>query len=128
MARILIVDDHPVIRRLLTVTLESDYELIEAEDGVGALDAIRRHQPQLVLLDVMMPGELDGLQVLDAIRANPLTQDILVAMVSARGQDADRDTARERGADAYFVKPFSPLHMRDWVRSVLPPSFGPDVP
>ncbi len=122
MARILIVDDHPVIRRLLTVTLEPDYEVVEAQDGVRALDAIRRHQPQLVLLDVMMPGDMDGLQVLDAIKANPLTQDTLVAMVSARGQDADRDTARQRGADAYFVKPFSPLQVLAWVRSVLPPS------
>lgn len=121
MARILIVDDHPVIRRLLTVTLGADYEIIEAEDGVGALDAIHRRQPQLVLLDVMMPGDMDGLQVLDAIKANPLTQGILVAMVSARGQAADRDTARQRGADAYFVKPFSPLQVLAWVHSVLPP-------
>jgi CheY-like chemotaxis protein len=72
-----------------------------------------------VLLDVMMPGEVDGLQVLDAIKSNPQTKDILVAMVTARGQVADGDDARKRGADAYFIKPFSPLQVVAWVRSKL---------
>ena len=78
---------------------------------------MRRHHPKIVLLDVMMPGKMNGLQVLEAIKGNPLTQDILVAMISARGQVADHDDARKRGADAYFVKPFSPLQVANWVRS-----------
>ncbi len=122
MFQILIVDDQPVIRRLLSVTLGSEYEILEAEDGLGALEAIRRHHPKVVLLDVMMPGAMDGLQVLDAIKGDPLTQDILVAMVTARGQAADGDDARQRGADAYFVKPFSPHQVLAWVRSKLAPS------
>ncbi|MEO8121903.1 MAG: response regulator [Rhodoferax sp.] len=122
MSQILIVDDQAVIRRLLSITLGKDYEILEAEDGLGALEAIRRHHPKVVLLDVMMPGTMDGLQVLDAIKGNPLTRDILVAMVTARGQAADSDDARQRGADAYFIKPFSPLQVLAWVRSKLAPS------
>lgn len=122
MSQILIVDDQAVIRRLLSITLGQEYEILEAEDGLGALEAIRHHHPKVVLLDVMMPGTLDGLQVLDAIKANPLTRDILVAMVTARGQAADSDDARQRGADAYFIKPFSPRQVLAWVRSKLAPS------
>lgn len=122
MSQILIVDDQAVIRRLLSITLGQDYEILEAEDGLGALEAIRHHHPKVVLLDVMMPGTLDGLQVLDAIKANPLTRDILVAMVTARGQATDSDDARLRGADAYFIKPFSPRQLLAWVRSKLAPS------
>jgi CheY-like chemotaxis protein len=122
MSQILIVDDQAVIRRLLSVTLGKEYEILEAEDGLSALEAIRRHHPKVVLLDVMMPGALDGLQVLDAIKGNPLSRDILVAMVTARGQTADCDDARRRGADAYFIKPFSPLQVLAWVRSKLLPS------
>jgi CheY-like chemotaxis protein len=116
MKKVLIVDDHSDIRRLLSITLGKEYEIMEAEDGVSALESIRRHLPRIVLLDVMMPGEMDGLQVLDAIKADPRTRDTLVAMVTARGQVADGDDARKRGADAYFIKPFSPLQVVAWVR------------
>ncbi|MDD2881844.1 MAG: response regulator [Rhodoferax sp.] len=117
MHTILIVDDHSDIRRLLSITLGKTFQIIEAEDGASALEAIHHHHPKVVLLDVMMPGELDGLQVLDAIKADPATRDTLVAMITARGQSADHDDARQRGADAYFIKPFSPLQVVSWVRS-----------
>ena len=118
MTPVLIVDDHSDIRRLLSITLGKEFEILEAEDATDALEAVRRHHPKIVLLDVMMPGKMNGLQVLEAIKGNPLTQDILVAMISARGQVADHDDARKRGADAYFVKPFSPLQVANWVRSM----------
>ena len=117
MIPVLIVDDHSDIRRLLSITLGKEFEVLEAEDAASALDAVRRHHPKIILLDVMMPGKMNGLQVLEAIKTNPQTQDILVAMISARGQVADHDDARTRGADAYFVKPFSPLQVAAWVRS-----------
>jgi len=120
MHKILIVDDHPVIRRLLCISLGKYYEILEAQDGQSALEIIQNHPPKIVLLDVMMPGAIDGLQVLDAIKSNPLTQDILVAMVTARGQAADQDDALQRGADAYFIKPFSPLQVLAWVQGKLP--------
>lgn len=116
---ILIVDDNADIRRLLSITLGRQYEVIEAENGVAALQAIRKHQPVAVLLDVMMPGELDGLQVLEAIRSDPQSRKTLVAMLTARGQQTDRDEAQQRGADAYFIKPFSPLQVVAWLRERL---------
>ena len=121
MSCILIVDDQPVIRRLLAVTLGKDYVVLEAQDGEGALEAVRQHHPGIVLLDIMMPGALDGLQVLDALKRDPLTRDILVAIVSARGQTSDREDALRRGADAYFIKPFSPQQVLAWVHNKLPP-------
>ncbi len=117
MPHILIVDDQPDIRRLLQVTLGKHFTVVEAQDGAGALESIRQRAPQLVLLDVMMPGDMDGLQVLEAIKSNPQTRDIVVAMLSARGQASDQEEAARRGADAYFVKPFSPLQVVAWVRS-----------
>lgn len=119
MTTILVVDDHADIRRLLSITLGKEYQILEAEDGMKALELVRRHLPKVVLLDVMMPGVMDGLQVLDAIKADPLTRDTLVAMITARGQSADHDEGRRRGADAYFIKPFSPLQVVSWVRSHL---------
>jgi CheY-like chemotaxis protein len=116
---IVVVDDHADIRRLLSITLGKQYEIVEAENGTAALFAIRKYQPVAVLLDVMMPGEVDGLQVLDAIKSNSKTRDILVAMLTARGQQADREEARLRGADAYFIKPFSPLQVVTWLRENL---------
>jgi CheY-like chemotaxis protein len=119
MTTILIVDDHSDIRRLLSITLGKEFKIIEAEDGISALETVRQLRPEAVLLDVMMPGELDGLQVLDAIKSDPATRDTLVAMITARGQSADHDDARKRGADAYFIKPFSPLQVVAWVRGHL---------
>jgi CheY-like chemotaxis protein len=121
MQSVLIVDDQPVIRRLLAVSLGQDYQVLEASDGMGTLESIGQHHPDVVLLDVMLPGAMDGLQVLDALKRDPLTRDILVAMVSARGQSRDIEDAMCRGADAYFVKPFSPQQILAWVRSKLPP-------
>jgi len=116
---ILIVDDHVDIRRLLRVTLGRQFDIIEAEDGVSALRAIRRYHPKIVLLDVMMPGEVDGLQLLDAVKSDPHISGTLVAILTARGQKTDSDEAIRRGADAYFIKPFSPLKLISWVREQL---------
>lgn len=117
MATILVVDDHSDIRRLLSITLSKEFQVLEAEDGVTAMEMVRRHQPRVVLLDVMMPGEMDGLQVLEAIKSDPLTRSTLVVMITARGQTVDQEEGRKLGADAYFIKPFSPLQVVSWVRS-----------
>lgn len=119
MTQILIVDDHADIRRLLSVTLGKRFSIVEVEDGISALEAIRRNPPKLVLLDVMMPGEIDGLTVLETIKSDPKTREILVAMLTARGQAKDSDIAQAHGADAYFVKPFSPLQVVSWVQDKL---------
>jgi DNA-binding response OmpR family regulator len=114
---VLIVDDHADIRRLLSVTLGRKFDIIEAETGEAALSAVRKYNPTVVLLDVMLPGEVDGLRVLDTIKGKAETKAIKVAMVSARGQDADVLQAKARGADAYFVKPFSPLQVVEWIQA-----------
>jgi CheY-like chemotaxis protein len=116
MTKILVVDDHADIRRLLRITLGKDFTVLEADNGAQALEVVREQLPQFVLLDVMMPGDMDGLQALTAIKADPAMSNTLVAIVSARGQEADSAKARQLGADAYFVKPFSPLEVVQWVR------------
>ena len=116
---VLIVDDQADVRRLLSISLASECRILEADNGAAALEAVRRHHPRVVLLDVMMAGEIDGLRVLEAIKRDAATRDILVAMISARGQATDRESARARGADHYFVKPFSPLQLVNWVHDKL---------
>ncbi len=119
MSKILLVDDHADIRRLMRVTLGKTFDICEAEDGVTALQLAREERPDLIVLDVMMPGELDGLQVLDAIRADPQLQRTRVIMVTARGQVRDTEVGMQRGADAYFVKPFSPLQLTACIQETL---------
>lgn len=115
MQKILVVDDHAEVRQLLDLTLELDYEVLQARNAVEALQIIRREKPFAVLLDVMMPGKLDGLDVLAIIKGDPTTQNIIVGMISARGQTTDIEHAKSAGADAYFVKPFSPLKVNEWL-------------
>jgi CheY-like chemotaxis protein len=119
MKKILIVDDQICLRRLLSVTLRGDYEIIEASEGAEALELVKAHRPDAVLLDIMMPGELDGLQVLKAIRQDPRIKNTLVAMVTARGQLIDREVGKQHLANAYFVKPFRPLEVIQWLRERL---------
>lgn len=119
MPSILVVDDHEDIRRLLSVTLGKNNELLEADNAVDALQIIAQKRPKIVLLDVMMPGAMDGLDVLKAIKSDPSLRATRVAMLSARGQGGDVDRAVQDGADAYFIKPFSPLEVVSWVRDNL---------
>ena len=117
MTQVLIVDDQTDIRRLLSVTLSSEFSVQEASDGAMALQMIRRLHPQIVLLDLMMPGEIDGFHILRNIRSDPLTKCITVAILSARTQLSDHHMADNLGADAYFSKPFSPMQVKSWIRS-----------
>lgn len=119
MKKILIVDDHSDMRRLISITLGNQFEVIEAEDGDSGLAITRQMKPDLVVLDVMMPGGLNGLEVLDAIKSNPELKHIHVIMVTARGQVADYEDGMLRGADAYFIKPFSPLQVTAFIKKIL---------
>jgi DNA-binding response OmpR family regulator len=119
MAKVLLVDDHSDIRRLVRITLGKTFEVLEAEDGTSALEIVRRQKPELVVLDIMMPGELDGLQVLDAIKADANLAATRVIMVTARGQAQDYDYGMQHGADAYFIKPFSPLQLVASIKEIL---------
>jgi DNA-binding response OmpR family regulator len=119
MTRVLLVDDHSDIRRLVRITLGKAFEVLEAEDGLSALDIARRQKPALIVLDIMMPGELDGLQVLAAIKADPALINTKIIMVTARGQAQDYDHGMKLGADAYFIKPFSPLQLVASIKEIL---------
>ena len=118
MKTILVVDDLLDIRKLIRITIGDAYEVVEAENGAMALQLIRHHHPCLVLLDIMIPGEMDGLQVLDAIRADAELKATPVIMVTARGQAKDCDLGMSRGADAYFIKPFSPALLFDSIKAL----------
>lgn len=121
MNKVLIVDDQDAIRKMLRLTLAGRYELIEAAEAAAAWEAIRRQRPQAVILDIMMPGEMDGYQLCEKIRADRELCGMHVVMVTARGQEADRQKGIATGTDAYFVKPFSPLalarHLDDFFQA-----------
>ena len=114
---LVIADDEADICRLIKFLLRS-YELSEAQNGKRALELIREVQPDLALLDVMMP-EMTGLEVLDAVRGNPLTASIPIILLSAKGQVAEIEQGLQRGATRYLVKPFEPLALRTCVAEVL---------
>jgi len=116
MKKILIVEDNADIRKLVRMTLESaEYEILEASDGDSGWYLAQTSRPDLVLLDVMMPGKLDGLQVCMQIKQDPALARTRVLLLTARGQTRDREAGLEAGADAYLAKPFSPLQLIDTI-------------
>lgn len=118
--KILIVDDLGDLRKLVRMTLEfGDYELHEADSGVRALELVKSTKPDLVVLDVMMPGELDGYQVCERIKQGEESKAIHVLLLTARGQESDLEKGKNVGADSYLVKPFSPLELIELVQKVL---------
>jgi DNA-binding response OmpR family regulator len=118
--RILIVEDQADIRKLIRMTLEfGDFDIHEAADGEAGLAAARNLRPHVVLLDVMMPGRLDGYQVCQHIKQDPQLGGVQVVMLTARGQATDIATGEKSGADAYLVKPFSPLELIDRVEAMV---------
>lgn len=120
MPRILIVEDQADIRELVRMTLELErFEVEEAPDGDSALVLAARRPPDLMLLDVMMPGTVDGLGVCQRIKADARQRRTKVVMLSARGSDADRQAGLRAGADAYLTKPFSPRELLQVVARVL---------
>jgi two-component system phosphate regulon response regulator PhoB len=121
MARILIVEDDPALRGLIRVTLDSGaFEILEAEDGPGALEMARRTRPDLIFLDWQMPG-MSGLAVARALRAEAATAATRIVMVTARQRKADEESGRRAGVDDFIVKPFSPVRLLDKVVEVLGP-------
>jgi two-component system phosphate regulon response regulator PhoB len=120
MKRVLIVEDQPDIRKLIRMTLEfEDFEIHEASDGAFGLHLARATLPDIVLLDVMMPGELDGLQVCQRLKQDEATRHIKVVLLTARGQARDREAGQHAGADEYLVKPFSPLQLIETIERLL---------
>ena len=121
-ARILIVDDQPDIRKLIKLTLQhlEDADVHEASDGSEGWRLAQNLRPDLMLLDVMMPGELDGYQVCEKVKKDPvLGSHTKVIMLTARAQQEDLAQGRKVGSDAYLTKAFSPLKLLDLVDNML---------
>jgi CheY-like chemotaxis protein len=117
--RILVVDDDPVILRLLQVNFRLEgYDVVTASRGDEAIQIAREQAPEVIVLDVMMPG-IDGYEVCRALKEDPTTAGAPVIFLSARAQDADRDRGYALGVVAYVTKPFDPAQLVDVVRRAL---------
>lgn len=117
--KILVVDDQPVIRQIARSTLQSQgYEIMEAANGEDALKIARSELPDLLLLDVRMPG-ISGLEVCRALKSAPETAHIKIVMLTGEMLEEDRQEGFREGADEYFTKPFSPIQLLNKLRSLL---------
>jgi CheY-like chemotaxis protein len=108
---ILVVDDDPSIRALITTTLEdiADFELVEAPDGVQAIETASRLSPEIVFLDLEMGPGLDGVETCRRLRSQPSTADSRIVMLTGHNDEHIEDRARGAGVDLFLTKPFSPL-------------------
>lgn len=129
--KILVVDDERHIVRLVEVNLaRAGYEVVTAFDGIEALEAVKEHKPDMLVLDVMMP-RMDGFEVLKNLQADPGYQDIPVIMLTAKAQDADIFKGWQSGVSSYLTKPFNPKELLVFVERIfqsmddtIPPGSG----
>jgi len=130
---IVVVEDDPNIADLLDMYLrQAGFRVLQAADGERGLEVIDREQPRLVLLDIGLPGSVDGLEVCRRLRGSARTATVPVIVLTARGTEIDRVVGLELGADDYVTKPFSPRELVARVKAVLRradgvPKDGPEV-
>ena len=118
--KILIVDDDPRGRKLLASYLKpKGYDVLMASSGEEALEIARAERPDLIIMDIMMPGGMDGLETTRILKSDPGSNDAKIIMLTAKGQQSDIAKGMEAGADDYFVKPFSPLELIRKVEEIL---------
>jgi CheY-like chemotaxis protein len=119
---ILIADDDPDVLELVRLSLRRlQHELVLAHDGAEALETVRRVRPALAILDVTMP-EMDGFEVLEAIRADPTLKSTRIFILTARARQAEKERGLALGAERYISKPFKPRELRAEVDAALGPS------
>lgn len=120
--KVLIADDESSLRTLLKAIIESNpqYLLDEAEDGLQTMEKLKSNKPDVLILDIMMPG-LSGFEVCEKIKKDSNLKDIVVLILTAKGQKTDRDWALSIGADYFLSKPFSPLELLDLLDKVSNP-------
>ena len=115
-AKILVVDDEPSILKLVTAYLQSEgYDFMTAEDGISALKAVRSYHPDIIILDIMLPG-MDGIEVLGQLRRE---SNAYVIMLTARSEETDKIIGLSVGADDYLTKPFSPRELMARIKAIL---------
>ena len=118
---VLVVDDDPVILRLLEVNFEMEGFVVRtATDGLEGLDVARAEKPDVIVSDVMMP-RMNGLELCKGLKDDPATASIPVILLSAKAQATDIRAGIDSGADDYVTKPFEPLDLVDRVNKLLPP-------
>jgi two-component system, OmpR family, alkaline phosphatase synthesis response regulator PhoP len=117
--KILIADDEESLRTLLSAVVSSNdnFELVTAIDGDDALIKINENKPDILILDVMMPGQ-SGFEVCETIKNNDKLSDIKVIILTAKGQESDREWAESVGADHFLSKPFSPLELIELLKTI----------
>jgi two-component system, OmpR family, phosphate regulon response regulator PhoB len=124
-AKVLVCDNEEVLRRLVRAALDGGaYEIAEARDGDESVELARRLEPDLIVLNIMMPGR-SGVDVLGELRRDPRFRETPVVMLTARAQIADREAASRAGADYFLAKPFSPKQLASVVEGILD---GPPTP
>jgi len=117
--RVMIVDDEDEIRELCRVNLEFDnFEVLEAPDGPTALELAHGEPVDLILLDLMMPG-MDGWEVLSRLKEDPVTAEIPVVLLTAKGDERDQMRGWEEGILDYVQKPFNPVTLGQWARQAI---------
>ena len=119
MKKILVIDDHAESRHLVRLSLGSGYNVLEADSGVSGLEIMRGEKPVLVVLDVLMPGSLDGFAVLDTIDSDHRLNRACVIMATACGETRDYENSLRRGADGHIAKPFSPSKLVSVIEHLL---------
>ncbi len=115
---ILIVDDEPHIVELIELSLGDEYEYFVAKNGKEALAIVEKNRPDLVLLDIMMPG-MDGFEVCRRLKGNQASKNLVIAMLSAKKEDHDILNGIDQGAIAYITKPFKPIELQEKVKELL---------
>jgi CheY-like chemotaxis protein len=118
-AKVLVCDNEEALRALVRGTLEiGDYEIAEARDGDESIELARKFEPDLIILDMMMPGR-SGLEVMAELRADDRFANTPVIMLTARAQAADREAALQAGVTRFLAKPFSPVELASIVEELV---------
>jgi two-component system alkaline phosphatase synthesis response regulator PhoP len=119
---ILVADDEPFIQRSLAFILKKEgFEVVTADNGQEAIEKAKELRPKIIFLDIMMP-KINGFSVCRAIKSDKALKESHIIILTAKGQEVDRDMGYREGADQFMTKPFSPREVIEKVRSILPES------
>lgn len=120
MKKIVIVDDDLAVRELVDATLGSEnYNIFQAENGEQAIEIAKTEKPDLIIMDIAMPGGIDGFETTRILKSDPETKGSVIIILSGKSQDVERKKGFEVGADDYFTKPFSPLALIKKVEEMI---------
>jgi CheY-like chemotaxis protein len=129
MRRILVVDDNEEVRDLLEATLRrGNYQILTAGNGQEAVQVAGSQQPHVIIMDILMPGGMDGIEATRLLKAHAQTRDSKVVILSGRDTGRTEEEATIAGADAYLAKPFSPLLLLRTVEALVGENSPPELP